>query len=72
MSENDGKNDGDVGVMNTGTEILNVGTETMDTGTENKIIAMIAENPRITITEMADRIGMSRNGIRYSMNKHTG
>ena len=30
---------------------------------------MIEENPRITIKEMAEKIGMSKNGIVYSIDK---
>ena len=53
----------------TGTKKASAGTETKKTGTENKILSMIAENPRLTIKEMAERIGMSKNGIIYSMDK---
>ena len=67
-------------MKNGGTQVKNYGTETSTknvdtctgikiTGTENKILSMIAENPRITIMEMAERIGMSKNGIIYSMDK---
>ena len=60
-------------MLNTGTQVESNGTETgtkkMGTSTENKILSMIAENPRITIMEMAERIGMSKNGIIYSMDK---
>lgn len=48
---------------------IETGTEKTDTSTENKILAMIEENPRITIMEMAERIGMSKNGIIYSIGK---
>ena len=60
-------------MLNTGTQVESNGTETgtkkMGTSTENKILSMIAENPRITIMEMVERIGMSKNGIIYSMDK---
>ena len=60
-------------IQETSTEISNASTETStktsNTSTENKIISMIAENPGITIMEMAERTGMSKNGVIYSIDK---
>lgn len=37
--------------------------------TEKKVVSLILKNPEITQDKMAEIIGMSKNGIRYAMNK---
>lgn len=37
--------------------------------TEKKVVRLILKNPEITQDKMAEIIGMSKNGIRYAMNK---
>lgn len=37
--------------------------------TEKKVVRLILKNPEITQDKMAEVIGMSKNGIRYVMNK---
>ncbi len=64
----------------TGTESRNTGTETgiemiedellSDlSDTEKKVVKLILKNPEITQDKMAELMGMSKNGIRYVMNK---
>jgi len=37
--------------------------------TEKKIVSQILKNPEITQDKLAENIGMSKNGVRYAMNK---
>lgn len=64
----------------TGTESIMTGTETgiemigdeslSDlSDTEKKVVKLILKNPEITQDKMAELMGMSKNGIRYVMNK---
>ncbi len=67
----------------TGTENTNTGIQIKETGTEinqmnflntlseteRKILEFIMEDPGITQKEIAKKIGMSKNGIRYAMDK---
>ncbi len=61
---------------NTGTETENIGTEIVEeeilpilSDTEKKVVSLILMNPEITQNKMAEIMGMSKNGIRYVMNK---
>ena len=70
-------------IANTGTESEMTGIESIETGiekieddlfsdlsdTEKKVVKLILKNPEITQDKMAEIIGMSKNGIRYVMNK---
>lgn len=67
-------------IGNTGTESIMTGTETgiemiedeslSDlSDTEKKVVKLILKNPEITQDKMAELMGMSKNGIRYVMNK---
>lgn len=70
-------------IENTGTESIMTGTENTETGTEmieheslpdlsdteKKVVKLILKNPEITQDKMAELMGMSKNGIRYVMNK---
>ncbi|MBD5459337.1 MAG: winged helix-turn-helix domain-containing protein [Lachnospiraceae bacterium] len=38
-------------------------------GTERKIVEFILDNPGITQEQIAENMGMSKNGIRYTMGK---
>lgn len=67
----------------TGTENTNTGIQTKETGTEKnqmsflntlskterKILEFIMEDSSITQKEIAQKMGMSKNGIRYAMDK---
>lgn len=59
----------------TGIENIETGTEMIEellsvlSGTEKKVVSLILKNPEITQDKMAEMIGMSKNGIRYAMNK---
>ena len=67
----------------TGTEIEDTGTENIETDiemiedeslsdlsdTEKKVVKLILKNPEMTQDKMAEIMGMSKNGIRYVMNK---
>lgn len=75
----------ETGIQNTetGTENTNTGIQNTETGieinqmsflytlsgTERKILEFIMEDPGITQKEIAQKIGMSKNGIRYAMDK---
>lgn len=70
----------DIEMTNTNTENRMIGTETgiemMEnqlpfslSDTEKKVVSLILKNPEITQDKMAEIIGMSKNGIRYAMNK---
>ena len=70
-------------IENTGIESRITGTENIETGieiiedeslsdlsdTEKKVVKLILKNPEITQDKMAELMGMSKNGIRYVMNK---
>lgn len=70
-------------IENTGIESRMTGTEDIETGiemiedeslsdlsdTEKKVVKIILKNPEITQDKMAECMGMSKNGIRYVMNK---
>lgn len=70
-------------IENTGIESRMTGTENIETGiemiedeslsdlsdTEKKVVKIILKNPEITQDKMAELMGMSKNGIRYVMNK---
>lgn len=70
-------------IENTGIESRMTGTENIETGiemiedeslsdlsdTEKKVVKLILKNPEITQDKMAELMGMSKNGIRYVMNK---
>lgn len=70
-------------IENTSTESRMTGTENIETGietiedellsdlsdTEKKVVKLILKNPEITQDKMAELMGMSKNGIRYVMNK---
>lgn len=70
-------------IENTSTESRMTGTENIETGTEmiedellsalsdteKKVAKLILKNPEITQDTMAEIMGMSKNGIRYVMNK---
>ena len=70
-------------IENTGTESRMTGIENIETGiemiedellsdlsdTEKKVAKLILKNPEITQDKMAELMGMSKNGIRYVMNK---
>lgn len=67
-------------IANTNTENRMIGTETgiemvenqlsfSLSDTEKKIVSLILKNPEITQDKLAEIIGMSKNGIRYAMNK---
>ncbi len=70
-------------IENTGTESRMTGIENIETGiemiedellsdlldTEKKVVKLILKNPEITQDKMAELMGMSKNGIRYVMNK---
>ena len=69
--------------LKTGTEKLETGIQTKETGiekeeiivlsalpdTERKIVGFILENPGITQKQIAENMGMSKNGIRYVMGR---
>ena len=42
---------------------------TITTNTENKLIALIRENPSITLVQMAAETGLSKDGVRYALGK---
>lgn len=70
-------------IENTGIESRMTDTENRETGTEmiedellsvlsdieKKVAKLILKNPEITQDKMAEVMGMSKNGIRYVMNK---
>lgn len=70
-------------IENTGIESRMTGIENIETGiemiegeslsdlsdTEKKVVKIILKNPEITQDKMAELMGMSKNGIRYVMNK---
>ena len=70
-------------IENTSTESRMTGIENIETGiemiedellsdlldTEKKVVKLILKNPEITQDKMAELMGMSKNGIRYVMNK---
>lgn len=72
-----------LGTDYTGTENTNTGIQTKETGTEikemsflntlfeteRKILEFIMEDPGTTQKEIAQKMGMSKNGIRYAMDK---
>lgn len=72
-----------LGTDYTGTENTNTGIQTKETGTEikemsflntlseteRKILEFIMEDPGTTQKEIAQKMGMSKNGIRYVMDK---
>lgn len=60
----------------TGTEKIKTGIEITEdkllsalSGTEKKVVQLILKNPEITQDNMAEIMGMSKNGIRYVMGK---
>lgn len=75
----------EIGIENgkTGTETKKTGIQTQETGTEinqmrflntlseteRKIVEFIMEDPGITQKEIAQKMEMSQNGIRYAMDK---
>lgn len=70
-------------VDDTDTEKIETGTQTKETSiekeeiivlsvlpdTERKIVGFILENPGITQEQIAENMGMSKNGIRYAMGR---
>jgi len=65
--------------LNTSVKALNTSTKDLNTSTkkatkkynetEEKLIALIRENPTITMLEMASNSGLSRAGVQYTLNK---
>ena len=60
----------------TSTEDIETGIEMIEdellsdlSDTEKKAVRLILKNPEITQDKMAEIMGMSKNGIRYAMNK---
>lgn len=53
----------------TGTEIIEDELLSVLSDTEKKVAKLILKNPEITQDKMAEVMGMSKNGIRYVMNK---
>ncbi len=60
----------------TGTENMEIGTDVLEeelfsglSDTEGKLVRLILKSPEITQDKMAEIMGMSKNGIRYAMNK---
>ena len=60
----------------TGTENIETGIEMIEdeslsdlSDTEKKVVKLILKNPEMTQDKMAEIMGMSKNGIRYVMNK---
>ena len=60
---------------NTGAEVANTSTKGASAGTEaaktsmEKIMLYIKEKPEITLAELADKSNLSRNGVRYIIDK---
>ena len=51
----------------TGTTITTTTTTTITNATEYKLIAIIRENPSITLVQMAEQSGLSKSGVRYAL-----
>ncbi len=56
-------------IKETGTEVNQMSFLNTLSETERKIVEFIMEDPGITQKEIAQKIGMSKNGIRYAMDK---
>ena len=58
----------DIEMSNAGTETsIETGIEISLTETEKRIVGVIRNNPAITISDIAKRLGMSRSGAQYVM-----
>lgn len=55
--------------IETGTEMIEDELLSVLSDTEKKVVELILKNPEITQDKMAEIVGMSKNGIRYVMNK---
>ena len=55
--------------IETGTEITQSELFSTLSDTEKKVMGLILKNPNITQDKIAEILGMSKNGIRYVMNK---
>lgn len=55
--------------IETGTEIIEDKLFSVLSNTEKKVVRLILKNPEITQDKMAEIMGISKNGIRYVMNK---
>ena len=61
--------DTDIEIHDTGTETKETDIEIENIDTETKVLTLIGKRPTITITEMAETLNLSKNGVVYVLEK---